>query len=106
MNVIKRDGRVVNFDDSKIQTAIARALRDAYPEVDSADAINAIAETYADDVLTLIQNEEDKNSVTVEHIQDVVEEVLQNDDKVCAQCYHEYRFKRACVRDAKSPVNK
>ena len=37
MNVIKRDGRKVPFDGSKIKDAVAKAYREVYPDMSEKD---------------------------------------------------------------------
>jgi ribonucleoside-diphosphate reductase alpha chain len=91
----KRDGRVVDWDQSKITNAIQKAL------VATGENEN-LAENLSDGVV-LILNEKFAGKIPeVEQIQDTVIGVLKNKglDKV-AQAYQEYRQKRTEIREAK-----
>ena len=65
MQVIKRDGKVVDFDQSKIKIAIEKANKEVKPrERASKDEINQIID-YVEDL--------DKKRILVEDIQDIIE---------------------------------
>lgn len=92
-SVKKRDNRVVEFDRSKIVSAIQRA----FIEVDGSlsDSSTKIANTIADEISVI---PEDKS---VEEIQDlVIYDLMDTDRKDVAKTYTEYRFKRSLVRDS------
>ncbi len=92
-SVKKRDNRVVEFDRSKIVSAIQRA----FIEVDGSlsDSSTKIANTIADEIAVI---PEDKS---VEEIQDlVIYDLMDTDRKDVAKVYTEYRFKRSLVRDS------
>lgn len=92
-SVKKRDNRVVEFDRSKIVSAIQRA----FIEVDGSlsDSSTKIANTIADEIAVI---PEDKS---VEEIQDlVIYDLMDTDRKDVAKAYTEYRFKRSLVRDS------
>ena len=92
-SVKKRDNRVVEFDRSKIVSAIQRA----FIEVDGSlsDSSTKIANTIADEIAVI---PEDKS---VEEIQDlVIYDLMDTDRKDVAKTYTEYRFKRSLVRDS------
>ena len=94
--VKKRDGRIVDFDKSKIEHAIWRAAR--------AVGINnkALVTKLTERVVELIEQRFDGNIPTVEQIQDIVEEVLvEYGDYKLAKGYILYRAKRAEIRDTK-----
>ena len=66
----KRDGRLVDFDQSKIATAINKAFEATYkPGQD--EAANALAA----EVVAILEKEGNA-APEVEHIQDIVEQVL------------------------------
>ena len=69
MMIRKRDGRVVEFDETKITDAIFEAAK----SVGGADRQLAMELTL--NVLKALKNE-NKQTVDVEHIQDIVEKVL------------------------------
>ena len=94
--VTKRDGRVVDFDETKIANAISKAL----------DAVGKgnkkLAKEAASDVTRLL-NEHFKESIpSVENIQDTVEEVLIRKGYTdVAKAYILYRQKRSEIREFK-----
>ncbi|MBU1558468.1 MAG: hypothetical protein KJ588_01540, partial [Gammaproteobacteria bacterium] len=70
--VQKRDGRCVTFDATKIFHAIRKA-GSATSEFDE-----RIAQQLMDTVLSALKQSAHQNALEVEHIQDLVEEVLLN----------------------------
>ena len=93
MNVIKRDGSVVQYDRSKIVIALTKA-NDAVEEHEKAthEQIDAIAD--------FITNKQ-KTRILVEDIQDMVEFKLMEIGKFAlAKAYIIYRYNRAMVRKA------
>ncbi|TFH04348.1 MAG: recombinase, partial [Spirochaetales bacterium] len=94
-NITKRDGRLVEFEPSRIERAIKRCFAAARPrsaadpaEV-TAQVVNVVAAQYQDP--------------TVENIQDVVELVLQaNGEYAAAKAYILYRADHARLRQARS----
>lgn len=88
IEVIKRDGRKVEFDKDKIVNAILKAMND----VDHVN--NDLAHRIANDISKI-----DKNQLDVEEIQDLVEEKLMaSKSKDVARSYVRYRYKRELVR--------
>lgn len=99
MKVIKRDGRIVEFNKEKIRDAIVRA----YADVDG-DLENSNAKTKASEIANYISNLEN-NSLTVEEIQDIVEEKLMNSSrKDVAKAYILYRNQRTKIRENKTQL--
>ena len=93
MKVIKRDGRAVAYDRSKIRTAILKANA----EVEMAEKITD------DKVEHIIECIEGKNRsrMLVEDIQDIIEQKLMDERKfVLAKTYIIYRYSRELVRKA------
>ena len=93
MKVIKRDGRVVDFDRAKIQTAIEKANKDVRTkERATIEEIKGIIK-YVEEL--------DKKRILVEDIQDIIEKKLMELDKYeLAKQYIVYRYTRALVRKA------
>ncbi|MBI2626511.1 MAG: vitamin B12-dependent ribonucleotide reductase [Candidatus Nealsonbacteria bacterium] len=91
----KRDGRIVDWDQSQITEAIFKALI-ATGENES------LAEKLSDKVVLILNERLAGKLPGVEQIQDAVEEVLRNEglEKV-AHAYHTYRQKRTEIREAK-----
>ncbi len=93
MTVIKRDGKIVEFDRSKIIVALTKA-NDAVEECDriTAEQMEEIADFIG---------EKRKTRILVEDIQDMVEQKLMELDKYAlAKAYIIYRYNRALVRKA------
>ena len=93
MKVIKRDGSIVDYDRSKINTAIQKANAEV-PEEDrlSQDRIDAIIDRIED---------LKRPRMLVEDIQDLVEQGLVGENKFhLAKTYIIYRYNRALVRKA------
>lgn len=88
MKVIKRDGREVKFDKSKIFNAVSKAVIEVDGEINqsSIDLCNKIANE--------IENIK-VDKLSVEEIQDMVEELLASSDrKDIAKAYIRYRYDR------------
>lgn len=102
LSVVKRDGRVVNFDKTLIVKAIAAAASEVNPGHDL-QMVN-LARVKADEVVDKIHRiYPDRESVTVEEIQDIVEDKLMDGEhNAIAKAYVLYRDKRARVRHMKS----
>ena len=91
MKVVKRDGKIVDFDRSKIRTAIGKANKEVKPkECASKEEINEII-NYIEEL--------DKKRILVEDIQDIIEEQLMSFGKYAlSKKYITYRYTRALVR--------
>ena len=91
MKVIKRDGRAVDYDRAKIQTAIEKANQEVKPkERANKEDIKGIIE-YIEEL--------NKKRMLVEDIQDIIEEKLMEIEKYeLAKKYIVYRYTRALVR--------
>jgi ribonucleoside-diphosphate reductase alpha chain len=94
--IIKRDGRTVSFDESKIDAAILKALK----AVQKGD--EKLARQLTVDVVGLINERFEAKVPSVENVQDIVEEVLiRNGYADVAKAYILYRQKRAEIREFK-----
>lgn len=94
ITVIKRDGNQVLFDKSKIITAIEKA----FLEVDGCLYESDTAIDIANDIEEYFSN---KEIVTIELIQDKVEEYLMRSERPdVARAYIRYRYKRQIARQA------
>ncbi len=91
MKVVKRDGKIVEFDDEKIRKAIGKAnvevsRKDKATGEEIEEIVNYIGELR-------------KNRILVEDIQDIIEEKLMEVGKYnLARKYITYRYTRALVR--------
>ena len=98
--VVKRDGAVVDFNLSKISTAIRKAF-DAMEKQYNPDIIDLLALKVTSDYEPKIQD----GRIGVEAIQDSVESVLsQAGYSDVAKCYILYRKQREKIRNMKSTI--
>jgi len=93
MKIVKRDGHIVDYDPSKIRTAIKKANAEVKPkERATEEEINNIIQ-YIEDL--------NKKRILVEDIQDIIEEKLMEADRYqLAKKYITYRYTRELVRKA------
>jgi len=97
-NIIKRDGRKVDFNQEKIADAIAKAFAGS-----GSPKSRKVAEEMAKQVVTRIMSDESIGVPTVEEVQDVVERVLIDNGYVrTAKSYILYRAERSRVRQMNS----
>ena len=95
MNITKRDGRIVEFDRSKIKESVLKAFK----EVDG--EITHYANNKASEIAGYIEGIlEQHDNLNVENIQNIVEEKLMaSNRKDVARAYIIYRSTRSRVRD-------
>ena len=91
--ITKRDGRKVEFDGNKIRIAIARAYWD--PDY----APEKPFPPYVEDIVTYMEEENEAYDISVEEIQDKVEEFLMKYDPKTARKYVRYRYKKEVIRE-------
>ena len=93
MQVIKRNGRKVEFNKDKIKEAVLKAFNEVYPNTneDNINDANFICDEVCNSIYKL-------NEISVEQIQDVVENILMGYDTVAAKAYITYRYKRELAR--------
>lgn len=90
----KRDGRLVSFNRVKIVDAILKA----FTEVDG--TVSDYALEKANNIATFIENKAKEKILTVEEIQDLVEQGLMSTKrKDVARAYIAYRIERTRIRD-------
>lgn len=93
MNVIKRDGRIVDYDRNKILLAIRKANHVVGKE-------EAVSEEVIEQIIAGIEAL-GKSRMQVEEIQDIIEQKLMEEGKfVLAKTYIIYRYTRDLVRKA------
>ena len=91
MKVIKRDGRAVDYDSSKIKIAIEKANKEV-------SSTKRASEEDIEGIIAYIE-ELNKKRILVEDIQDIIEEKLMELKKYeLAKKYIVYRYTRALVR--------
>lgn len=98
MVVIKRDGREVNFDKSKIYNAVYRA----FEEVEKLYTVGDKDEMAKKIACRLQSRYKRRNrTISVEEIQDDVEtELMKEGEFVVAKAYIKYRYERELLRNA------
>lgn len=98
----KRDGRVVEFDPSKITVAISKAIKAVNEDIDALDCDNislAMTRTVCEKL------EESYEVPTVEQVQDVVEKVIiEFGYTEVAKAYILYRAERTRIREANNEL--
>ncbi|MEG2923492.1 MAG: anaerobic ribonucleoside triphosphate reductase [Oscillospiraceae bacterium] len=100
-SVIKRDGRVVLYDEAKIAAAILKAM-EAAREGNATDAARI-----ANEVAEHLENEHDELPPMIEHIQDAVEKRLMHSGfENAAKQYILYRANRTRIREANTSLMK
>lgn len=98
IQVIKRDGKIVQYDRQKIMIAIQKAWLDVEGEIPA----EYILENIAKSVENYIEFKE-LDTIEVEKIQDLVEDFLIEGPKPeVAKAYIRYRHKRELVRKSNS----
>ena len=91
--VVKRDGRIVGFNEEKIKAAIRKAMLNTEQGEDET-ILNQIADRIS---------YRGKEQMSVEEIQDMVEmELMKSSRKDVAKCYISYRNKRLIARKSRT----
>ncbi len=94
--VTKRDGRVADFDASKIASAVSKAF----------DATGEGNYNQAWEITAMVVSKLDTKVVEIEHIQDMVEDTLMNmGHRKAAKAYILYRAKRNEIRNINKTLN-
>lgn len=96
MKIVKRDGRIKNFDKSKIESAVLAAFQDVDGKIEE------YAMTKAKNIADYIYDyaEKQDHMLKIEEIQDLVEQGLMScKRKDVARAYIKYRYDRTKVRE-------
>jgi len=94
--IVKRDGRIVDFDPGKITEAIRKAF------VATRGGQGDPAQQLSNEVVKILETRFKRKIPTVENVQDLVEEVLSRQGySDIAKAYILYRQKRTEIREAK-----
>ncbi|WP_244834259.1 anaerobic ribonucleoside triphosphate reductase [Clostridium sp. BJN0001] len=97
--VVKRDGRKVKFNPEKIVNAINGSAVEIGLNLKESEVLDTVQK-----VITYIE-EEEKNEVSVEEIQNLVERALKKEGYTnIANAYSAYRRERTKIRDIKSDL--
>ena len=92
MQILKRNNQLVDFNKHKIIDAITKAYKDVYKKND----VPNYAYIIADKIYDIASDE--KNILTVEKIQENVEDYLLDYDLAVGKAYIKYRYKRGVIR--------
>ena len=109
MTVVKRDGTEVPFDSEKVLSAVKKAFRATRPDEHERRPLwvtQIVCENINRSVAEDQVSEENFSKISVEHIQDIVEDVLMENYPDVAKAYILYRQKRTEARTAKSEMMK
>lgn len=93
MQIVKRDKSLQQFDFQKIINAVTKAYKECNREIPP-DLSTTLFYIFED-----LQKKQE--SIDIEEVQDIVENVLMDFDKVVAKAYILYRDKRAVARSEK-----
>lgn len=101
MKIIKRDGREVDFDINRIIKALTKAFQDT-DGIAEEEKVNKLAKSVVKKI-----NQLEKDKVSVEEIQDLVEKTLITNKEIdVAKDYILYRAQRTEIREANSDLMK
>ena len=95
--VIKRNGKLQEFNKHKIYVAISAAVLDTYPDCSIKDFDKDIS-NLTKEIIKKIYTEFG-DSVFIEDIQDAIEDELMGYDKFIAKNFITYRYRHALARD-------
>lgn len=95
-SVIKRNGEKVPFDSHKIYDAVLKAFNEVNPTYCDRNKDNSKF------ITTRVCERIVEDTMSVEDIQDIVEDVLMGYDKAVAKAYITYRYKRELSRKSHS----
>ena len=100
MKVRKRDGRLVNFNESKIINAIRLAS-------DNMKSNNKITDEQLENTVSFIKSSiEGREEIEVDEVHDLVEKYLKKENKDVAKSYIDYRKERDLNRYKNMPLTK
>ena len=92
IKIVKRNGSIVDFNKDRIINAITKA----YQDINGADTTPEYAVEIADLVYEVATQFDEP--LTVEQIQELVEDYLTDYDRLVAKAYIKYRYKRGVMR--------
>ncbi len=98
MKVVKRDGRKIPFDGSKIKDAVAKAYKEVYPDMSEED-LNWWGNSISNKVIAEHYSSANAGDVDIEDVQDSVEKCLMAYNKDVAKAYITYRYRREMARN-------
>ncbi|MCR4579355.1 MAG: ribonucleoside triphosphate reductase [Treponema sp.] len=101
-SVVKRSGEIADYDRSKIEIAIGKAI-DAVEKQKNPDKASELTDLVEEKLRLQLAGNRAHSIPAIEEIQDIVESVLiENKEVEIAKAYILYRARHEAVRDAKS----
>ena len=101
-SVVKRSGEIADYDRSKIETAISKAIEAVEKQKDP-DRASALTDKVEEKLRLQLAGARAHSIPAIEEIQDIVESVLIEANEVeVAKAYILYRARHEAVRDAKN----
>lgn len=101
-SVVKRSGEIADYDRSKIEAAIGKAI-EAEEKRKDPDRASKLTDMVEEKLRLLLAGNRAHSIPGIEEIQDIVESVLiENKEVAVAKAYILYRARHEAVRDAKS----
>ena len=94
--VVKRSGQRVSFNGPKIAIAIKKGFDSVYEDYDEKE-VNKVYEKVLKDIE---KNYQERKTIGVEEIQDIIEENLKKNNEDVYNSFSEYRERRAASREA------
>lgn len=101
MKVIKRDGRIVDYNKDKIYNAVLKAKKDGLDR--KLTELELLMLKRNVDIVDFIIKDRKEDTIDIETIQDIVENTLidSNSDKETGKKYIKYRYKKQLERQAR-----
>ena len=109
LKVIKRDGRIKEYDFARISSAVTKVYNDVYSSED--DVADIWVEMYSvieelHSRLEELAHSCDTNTIEVEKLQDMIIETLEKYNKEVSKSYSQYRKNRTIIRESKTNLLK
>ena len=101
IKVIKRDGRIKDFDNTRVVNAVKKAFDDVYKDNDNTYISNKIGLEVLKEVNTIKED-----TISIEKIQDIVVNKIKDEDESVANAYEAYREKRSVNRESFQYINR
>lgn len=109
LKVIKRDGRIKEYDFARICSVVLKVYKDVYSSEDDiadrrVEMDSVIMELHSR--LEKLVHSGDTNTIEVEKLQDMIIETLEKYNKEVSKSYSQYRKNRTIIRESKTNLLK
>ena len=109
LNVVKRDGRIKEYDFARICSAVVKAYNDVYQNeddlADRSDEMDSVVMELHSRLEKLVHSS-NANTIEVEKLQDMIIETLEKYNKEVSKSYSQYRKNRTTIRESKTNLLK